>query len=176
MAAQQGTSTGAQPAFVQREDGLRHPSPAHARAFLGLLRAGEMLDRALDAELKAAHGLSLRGFEVLLHLAVFSSNGRLRMSVLAEQAPLSQSRVSRLVDELQERGLVERRRFAGDARGVEVAITQRGVDALRQAQDTHFSGLQQRLFSRLSWEETVQLGELTARILDPKDRTSSPEG
>jgi DNA-binding MarR family transcriptional regulator len=152
--------------WVERADGIRHPSSTYAKAFLGLVRAGEALDRALDADLRRAHGLGLRAYEVLLHLAAFAPHGRLRITQLTAQAPLSQSRVSRLVAELEARGLVARTTSAGDARGVEVSITDRGLDRLREIQDTHHRGLDERLFSRLSGAEIAQLADLTARILD----------
>ncbi len=154
-----------EPSLVELSDGLKHPAPVHAQAFLGLVRAGEALERGLDAELKMAHGISLRGFEVLLHLGVFAPDGRLRMTKLTEQAPLSQSRVSRLVAELESRGLVTRSADETDSRGVTVAITARGLDKLREAQGTHFSGLETRLFSRLSWDEIQQLAHLTGKIM-----------
>lgn len=165
MAERQGAELTEQPYLVERTDGVRHPSLVHARAFLGLVRAGEALDRGLDAELKAAHGLSLRGFETLLHLAAFSPSGSLRMAQLTAQAPLSQSRVSRLVAELEAQGWVTRSAFEGDNRGVLVSLTERGLDKLRQAQDTHLAGLHRRLFAHLSWADTVTLADLTATIL-----------
>lgn len=158
------------PWVVRRDDGLEHLEPTHARAFLGLVRAGDGLFRALDAELRREHGLGLHGFEVLLHLAVFSDDGQLRMKQLVEQAPLSQSRVSRLVDELERDGLVERLQSEADARGVNVSITPAGIDVFRAAQDTHLAGLDVRLFSHLSAEEIAQLAEITERILEHLDR------
>lgn len=165
----------AEPYLVERLDGVKHPSPTHARAFLGLVRAGEALDRGLDADLKAAHGLSLRGFEALLHLAAFSPAGSLRMAQLTAQAPLSQSRVSRLVAELETKGWVRRGAFEGDNRGVLVSITQRGLDQLRRAQDTHYTGLQDRLFAHLSWEQTRTLAKLTATILAANERPTADQ-
>lgn len=146
-------------------DGSKYLPPVRANAFLGLVRAGEGLARDLDGELQAAHGLSLRAFEVLLHLAVFAPTRCLRMTKLAEQAPLSQSRVSRLVAELETKGLVHRSAVADDARGVEVAITERGLRLFADAQDTHLDGLERRLFSRLTWDETAQLAQITAKLL-----------
>lgn len=158
-------STVEEPFLVERPDGVKYPSPMHARAFLGLVRAGDALDRGLDADLRAAHGLSLRGFEALLHLAAFSPSGSLRMTQLTAQAPLSQSRVSRLIAELEARGLVSRSAFEGDNRGVLVAITEKGLDTLRQAQHTHYTGLRDRLFVHLSWADITTLAKLTATIL-----------
>ncbi len=150
---------------MEGADGIRRPSPVHAQAFLGLVRAGEALDRGLDADLRTAHRLGLRGYEVLLHLAAFSPDGSLRMAQLTAQAPLSQSRVSRLIAELEAQGWVSRSAVESDNRGVMVSITDGGLDQLREAQGTHLSGLRKRLFAHLSWSETVTLAKLTTTIL-----------
>lgn len=150
---------------VRTRGGLKHLSPRYAKAFLGLVRAGERLDRELNAQLERRHGLTLRAFEVLLFLAVFGSDGAMRMSELIAQAPLSQSRVSRLVAELESRGLVKRRTVPGDARAVEIAITSAGLEVFREAQETHLAGLDARMFARLSAAEIDQLGRITAKIL-----------
>src|SRR3977135_4584113 len=81
---------------VTRPDGLKYMTPERASAFLGLVRAGDTLARELDAELERDHGIGLRSYEVLLFLAVFSPNGRLRMVDLIERTPLRQSRGSRV--------------------------------------------------------------------------------
>jgi DNA-binding MarR family transcriptional regulator len=159
---------------VQRPDGLRYLSPVRAQALLGLIRAGESLDRELDAELVRAHGVSLRAFEVLLFLAVFSPDGQLRMTDLIAHTPLSQSRVSRLVAELEQRGLVRRLLAEQDRRGVLVSITDQGVETFRAAQDTHLAGLEQRLFSRLSEREIAQLAAITSKLLAGDDGDDLP--
>lgn len=159
-----------EPEVVAGPNGVMHPPPIRAAAFLGLVQAGEILDRRLDQDLQVAHGISLRAYEVLLHLAVFSEGGKLRMSALAAQAPLSQSRVSRLVADLAERGLVTRNTSPGDSRGVEVAITKVGLETLRAAQDTHHAGLHTRFFANLSWDEVVLLARVTRRLLAANDQ------
>ncbi|HVM13251.1 MAG TPA: MarR family winged helix-turn-helix transcriptional regulator [Egibacteraceae bacterium] len=152
--------------LVELPNGVRHPPPLRAAAFLGLVKAGETLARGLDADLQTAHGLSLRTFEVLLHLAAFSADGSLRMSALGEQAPLSQSRVSRLVAELEAKGLVAKEAAPDDSRGVVVHITDKGLQRLLEVQNTHFASLEDRFFSHLDWEEIVQLGRITSRLIE----------
>lgn len=151
--------------MVYRPDGLKHLSEVRARAFLGLVRAGEALDRELNAELETEHGISLRAFEVLLFLAVFAPEGHLRMAELTEQAPLSQSRVSRLVADLESRRLVERAAAEEDGRGVKVSITPRGIEKFKAAQETHLAGLERRLFAPLSEGEVAQLAGITGKIV-----------
>jgi DNA-binding MarR family transcriptional regulator len=160
-----GASRDVEPVFVSLPSGVAFPSETYARAFLGLIRAGEQLHRLLDDDLRTAHGIGLRGYEVLLHLAAFTPEGRAPMTSLTRQTPLSQSRVSRLVAELESRGLVQRTGDERDSRAVVVSLTDAGLQLLRRAQKTHHRGLEQRLFSRLSRAELVQLGELTSRIL-----------
>ena len=151
---------------VIRPDGLKLLTAERAAAFVGLLRAGETLARELDAELERDHGIRLREFEVLLFLAVFSPNGRLRMVDLTELSPLSQSRMSRLVAELEARHLLTRATSGDDRRGVEVAITAKGIQKFSEAQEDHLAALERRLFAHLSAEEVDQLAHLTGRILD----------
>ena len=62
----------------------------------------------LEAELEAEHGLSISSLELMSRLAT-SEQGLLRLTTLAEAAGLSLSRVSRILDGLERRGLVERR-------------------------------------------------------------------
>lgn len=156
--------------LVDCAGGVKRISERRARAFLGLTQAAIALDRALDAELQAQHGISLRTFGILLHLAAFAPEGHLRMGQLAEraalvQAPLSPSRLSRLIAQLEREGLLRRETSPDDARGVIVSITGYGLDKLREAQETHYRGLEERLFSRLTDEEVDQLGDIAARIL-----------
>lgn len=155
--------------MVVRDDGLKHLPEVRARAFLGLVRAGQLLEQRLDADLQRRHGLTLRGFEILLHLAVFSGNRCLRLSRLTEQAPLSQSRTSRLVAELEVRGLVTRARRADDSRGVDVTLTDRGLEVFKAAQDSHLQALDRYLFSHLSWQQVTQLATITKIVLQAGD-------
>jgi len=86
------------------------------RAWRGLLRAHACLAKRLDAELERAHGLPMSSYEVLGHLGEASA-GRMRMCELAEQAQLSRSGLTRLVDRLEREGLLERCSCDHDARG-----------------------------------------------------------
>jgi len=89
-----------------------------ADAWIGLLETHKWLTRALDAELDAAHGLGLSTLELLGRLRAAGEEWP-RVSALARETGLSLSRVSRLMDALERRGLVQRRRCATDSRAVE---------------------------------------------------------
>ncbi len=157
-------------------DRIERLSPERAEAFIGLVRAGEVLTRELDAELRSTHRLGLHAYEVLLHLAAFTPSGCLRMTRLARQAPLSQSRMSRLVAELEQQGLVRRSAVDGDGRAVDVTITERGRQVFAAAHPTHLDGLERRLFSRLSKVEMVQLAKITAKLLPERNLEATRGG
>lgn len=166
MTGKPSSTTKGVSAFRTGRLGIRYPSPTHAAAFLNLVRAAEHLERTLDAELREGHGVGLREFEVLLHLGAFSPDGRLPMTQLIRQAPLSQSRMSRLVAQLERGGMVSREADEHDSRAVKVAITEQGLAMLRDAQETHYGGLERHLFSRLTAAEITQLGTTTKKLLD----------
>src|SRR3954454_1824402 len=107
-------------------DGLIRWSDTHAAAWIGLLETHKRLTRELEAELVAEHGLSISGLEVLFRLA--RGDGRTkRLTALAEGAGLSLSRISRILDTLEKRGLVERRADAEDSRAKQAWLTPQGL-------------------------------------------------
>ena len=75
-------------------------------AWKGFLRAHREVVARLDDELQRSHDLPLSSYEVLLYLAQ-SDDGRLRMGELADRLLLSRSGLTRLVDRLERRDLVE---------------------------------------------------------------------
>jgi DNA-binding MarR family transcriptional regulator len=86
------------------------------RAWRGLLRAHACLAKRLDAELEQAHHLPMTSYEVL-HYLEEAPGGRMRMCDLAEQAQLSRSGLTRMVDRLEREELLERCSCDHDARG-----------------------------------------------------------
>ena len=150
-------------AYVLGDDGLATWSDTHADAWIGMLETHKRLTRALDAELEAEFGLSLSGVEVLGRLA--AAEGRnLRLSVLANECGLSLSRISRIVDTLEARELVQRRSSAEDARAVEAHLLPEGLDLVRKAQASHFESVQQRFFEQLSPGEIEMLASIFGRF------------
>src|SRR5207302_5281004 len=127
---------GSEGEYAFGEDGLARWSDVCAGAWIGLLETHKRLTRQLEAELEAEYGLTLSPLEVLGRLAA-SAGRSLRLSVLAGACGLSLSRVSRIVDALEARGLVERRAVEEDARAVEGHITDAGLELLRRAQRGH---------------------------------------
>ena len=109
-------------------------------AWRSFLRSHATITRALDADLIAAHGLSLSDYEVLLLLAQ-APERQLRMVRLAEQVLLTRSGITRLVTRLEDQGLVERVCCPSDRRGFNARLTDAGHDRLREAAKTHLAGI-----------------------------------
>ena len=133
------------------------------RAWRGLLRAHACLARRLDAELDQAHGLPMTSYEVLHHLDE-ALGGRMRMRDLAEQAQLSRSGLTRLVDRLEREELLVRCSCEHDARGSYACLTGRGRERLEDARVTQLAVVREHFFSRFSELELSLLAGMCERI------------
>jgi DNA-binding MarR family transcriptional regulator len=132
-------------------------------AWVGLLQAHHRLVQQLDAELEHAHGLTLAEYEVLLHLAQ-APDRHLRMSELAQAVLLTRSGVTRLVDRLERRGLVERARCPSDRRGFNAVLTDAGLEMLRDAAPTHLAGVRRLFLDRLEPGEAERFAQVWRRL------------
>ena len=132
-------------------------------AWRGLLRAHACLAKRLDAELEQAHHLPMTSYEVLNHLNE-SSGGRMRMCDLAEQAQLSRSGLTRLVDRLERDGLLERCSCDHDARGSYACLTPAGRERLQAARVTHLAVVREQFFSHFGEAELTMLAAMWQRI------------
>jgi DNA-binding MarR family transcriptional regulator len=164
MATNADTPTSESCAYVVGDDGLAAWSDTHKDAWIGLRETHKRLTRTLEAELEAEHGLSLSGSELLGRLAASPDDRSMRMTALAEAAGLSLSRVSRIVDTLESRGLVERHSCPDDARAVGCRLTDAGLALVRKAQASHFAAVQERFFDHLSPAEIETLAAVFARF------------
>jgi DNA-binding MarR family transcriptional regulator len=136
---------------------------AGQRAWRGLLRAHACLAKRLDAALEQAHSLPLSSYEVLDRLED-ASGGRMRMCDLAEQAQLSRSGLTRLVDRLEREQLLERCSCEQDARGSFACLTESGRERLQEARVTHLAVVREQFFSRFSEGELALLADMCQRV------------
>ena len=138
-------------------------SEGEQRAWRGLLRAYSCLAKRLDTELETRHRLPMTSYEVL-HVLQESSNGRMRMRDLAEQAQLSRSGLTRLVDRLERDGLLERCSCSHDARGAYACLTGRGLERLEEARATHLAVVREQFFAHFSEPELGVMADMWERI------------
>jgi DNA-binding MarR family transcriptional regulator len=129
----------------------------------GFLRAHAALVRELNAELEATHGLPLTHYEVLVRLESAPSE-RLTMGELAQTLLLSQSGITRLVDRLQQAGLVVREGCDEDRRVMYARMTDEGARVLEDVRPTLLAGVRERFLARFDDDELDALAEAWERV------------
>jgi DNA-binding MarR family transcriptional regulator len=134
-----------------------------------LMRIVVSLPRRLDGDLLRAVGINANEYLTLMYLSEAAGRG-LRMSELADATALSASRMTRLVDELQSRGLVTKRASAEDGRGTVACLTRAGRSKLKTAWGVHVSSLRTLVFDHVDPTTTTDaaraMTEIAARLED----------
>lgn len=128
-----------------------------------LLTAFSTVNRVLADEIEAETTLSLERYEILLMLSQ-GTDGGMRPSELADRRHLSRSGATRLIERLEQEGLVERRSLHGDRRGSLVALTPAGEQSFRTAGRIHLRGIDQHVGAHLTAQEMVELRRLLTKI------------
>lgn len=139
-------------------------SPDLAAAWEGLLEVARVLRREAESTLEQHHSLSVSMLGILGRL-LRAPGETVRQTDLADAMGLSLSRVSRLIDAMEARGLVARRACPGDARAVNVELTREGRGRAAAAQDTVHAFVRERFADLVSDEEVAVLAAVFTRIV-----------
>lgn len=113
-------------------------------------------------------GLPLTWYDVLLVINA-APERRLRMTELGQQAVVSRERVSRVVTELEQAGLVVRQANPDDKRSSFAAITPEGRKHLRASAPVYLAALNEHFLSRLSEEESRVIAGALGRVVAAKE-------
>ncbi|MFF4216907.1 MULTISPECIES: MarR family winged helix-turn-helix transcriptional regulator [Streptomyces] len=140
----------------------RTPDPALlglAQGWCALSALHGRIEAHIERALQAAHGLSVREFSVLDVLSRQHSGegGHLRMNEVAEAVVLSQSATTRLVNRLEDRGLLTRYLCLTDRRGIYTDVTEAGLALLEQARPTNDTALREALDEASKREDLAPL-------------------
>lgn len=135
-------------------------------AWGGFLDAHAALTRAMNVELEADGGLSLRYYDVLRQLAQ-SEGGRLRMAELADRVKLTRAGLTGLVSRLEAEGLVRREPDPVDGRGCFAVISEAGERRLAAAHPVHLRSIRERFLGRLSRDEQRALATIWTKLIQP---------
>ncbi|GAB2516755.1 MarR family transcriptional regulator [Nocardia heshunensis] len=100
---------------------------------------------AAEQPVLAAHGLTMWAYVVLLRLDETTTRGQ---GVLAQEIGADKTRIIAVLDDLQERGLIERRPDPADRRARLLALTPEGRE-LRDATQTQIQAQEDRLLAKL---------------------------
>jgi DNA-binding MarR family transcriptional regulator len=110
-------------------------------------------------------------YEALLLLSR-ADDGQLRRVDLAERLQLTPSGVTRLLDGLEELGLVCKGVCTSDARVTYAVITDAGRKRLKEASASHTAAIQAICEERYSEAELKQLSDLLSRLPGAADASS----
>ncbi len=116
--------------------------------------------------------VSIREYDVLYTLS--RGKGPLRLSDLNRHVLLSQPALSRLVDRLAERGLVERCADPADGRGVRLSLTEDGRVMQRRIGRRHARGVARAMTAGLTRGELAQLETLCRKLAWANDKSEVP--
>jgi DNA-binding MarR family transcriptional regulator len=130
-------------------------------AWEALLSAHAVLMKQFAAE-DIWDDISMRDYDVLYTLS--KCDGPLRLSELNRHVLLSQPALSRLVDRLADRGLVQRQADPADGRGVRLALTEAGRAVQRRVGRQHARSVARAMTAGLTPGELRQLEALSRKL------------
>ncbi len=138
-----------------------------AETWESLFRAQVAVMRRLQSG-PAFRNLAVNEYDVLFTLSRCPS-GWLRLNELNDNVLLSQSSLSRLVDRLEKRGLLERMPAPDDGRGVLLRLTEEGAALQKEIGREHVRDIAELVGPALTAAEQRELLRLTEKL-----RTSLP--
>jgi DNA-binding MarR family transcriptional regulator len=134
-----------------------------------VMRIVKVLPRHLDGDLVRGAGLTASEYTTIMHLSE-APNRELRMAYLAKATDLSASRITRLVDDLQARGLVTKTVSSSDTRGNVARLTPAGLAKLKSAWPVHLASVRRRFLDSVDAAGveavTRALAEVAAHLED----------
>src|SRR6187200_1551530 len=116
----------------------------------------------LDAELRDERGLTLRWYDVLVQLQ--EVGGSCRMSELAARILASKSGLTRVIDKMEEAGLVRRERPPANRRVVLVHITDAGLERLAEARRYHRDSIRRHFTEHLTASDLATLSQTLDKV------------
>jgi len=143
-------------------------------AWAALLRTHAAVLPKVERALSST-GLPLSWYDVLLVINA-APDRRLRMTELGQQAVVSRERVSRVVTELEQAGLVVRQANPDDKRSSFAVITPEGRRRLRATAPTYLSAVKEHFLSRLTDDESKMLATVLGRVVTAEEAASAGTG
>jgi len=137
--------------------------PGQLAAYFALMEVGNLLQHAVEQQLREEGGLSYIQFQILAVLGE-NAEGRQRMTDVADRLVHSRSGLTYQVGLLAESGLVAKAPSPDDERSVIVSITLQGRALLDRVMAGHVQIVQQFLFEPLSDEDVAGLRDVLGRV------------
>src|SRR6266516_2575747 len=141
---------------------LSSPSPERLRAWRLYFESALALIDVLDAELERDAGIPMRWYDALVQLE--EAPDGLRMNELAERILYSKSGFTRVVDRMEEAGLVQRVRPENYRRSILVILTDQGRTTMEHARRHHRHGIEQHFSRHLADSDIKSLNRAFEKV------------
>lgn len=128
----------------------------------------ELLPAALDAQLRTDADLTYFEYFCLAMLSEAPDHA-LRTSALAARTNATLPRLSRVITQLEKRGLVSRAPCPEDGRVTNVSLTDTGWDTMVKAAPGHVGAVRRLVLDALDPDQVRQLGDISAALLSRLD-------
>jgi DNA-binding MarR family transcriptional regulator len=137
-------------------------------AWRALLTAHARAVGAIERDLAAAGLIPLTWYDVLVALSE-APGERLRLHELADRVVLSRSGLTRLLDRLEDAGLLCRQACPDDRRGAYAALTAEGTATLQRTWPAYAEGISTSFARHMSEEEADLMASVLQRVAFPDD-------
>lgn len=139
--------------------------PEQLTAYFALMEVGNLLQHAVEQQLREEGGLSYIQFQILAVLGE-SPEGRARMTDVADRLVHSRSGLTYQVGQLAEACLVAKSPSPEDERSVIVCLTSHGRALLDRVMAGHVQVVRRLFLAPLSNEDVADLGDVLVRVRD----------
>jgi DNA-binding MarR family transcriptional regulator len=146
----------------QIEQSLSSPSPERLRAWRLFFESALALVDLLDSELERDAGIPMRWYDVLVQLE--ESPEGIPMNALADRILYSKSGFTRVVDRMEEAGLVLRVRPQHDRRSILVVLTEHGTQTMQHARRYHRDGIERHFSHHLTEADVKALTRALEKV------------
>lgn len=140
-----------------------HLEPGQLAAYFALMEVGNLLQYAVEQQLRDEGGLSYTQFQILAVLGE-SVAGRARMTDVADRLVHSRSGLTYQVAKLAEAGLVAKAPSPDDERSIIVFLTPQGRALHHRVLTGHVQVVRRLLLAPLSGEDVAVLGDVLGRV------------
>lgn len=133
------------------------------RAWTRLQRAHTLIERQIEHDLKAAGLPAMPCHDILRELAGAPGH-RLRPAEIEKTLGVAQYALSRLLDRMEQAGLIARAPCVEDGRGQWILLTPAGGEAQGRMWTIYANALNMHIDARLSGDNVRKLGKLLGKL------------
>ncbi|MBC8135578.1 MAG: MarR family transcriptional regulator [Fibrella sp.] len=134
------------------------------KAWRAMYEMHGLVTRRIESDLHTAGVGSLSDYAVLYALYE-APERRVRLAELAENAMLSRSGLTRLVDRLESTGYLKREPYPDDRRGTLAVLTDAGIDEMRRIWAIYSAGIAHYFATQISETEAETITAAFRRVI-----------